>query len=369
MKPNYMKSVKYVIVFLIAVQFLFPYAFSLSDVYHNRMDYTLMLDNSNMHDVDSVLQQIKRDIDSNNRQDYIVILGDSILYGSPGNSDQPVNVFLQQKPGAPVVYNLSFPAMQIGDFYALLLKLDKFGISTDKLLFNIRYASFIPRDPTPPAVFWLAEDLRKLDHAAYKHVLPQLTSAGFKTPDNPYEYFKRALHEDWLPHLSLMRYKDYFRKHMYNFWLVNVRKQEIPDDALDDSRAWYIKKEWQESIGLNFDDLLHDPQLVASFTDEPFDLSDNNWDVYFLNKILAHQQGKKTWVVLSGTNHDLMKDSVQKPGYKTNLAAIDRMMASKPVTYVNLEGVIPGDYFSDHTHMTPEGNAMLADLLWPYLQK
>ncbi|RKN74190.1 hypothetical protein [Paenibacillus ginsengarvi] len=363
-----MKAVKYVIVFLIAVQFLFSYAFNLPDVYHNRMNYTLMLDNSNMHDIDAVLEQVKRDIDKNDRKDYLVILGDSILYGSPGNSDQPVNVFLQQKPGAPVIYNLSFPAMQIGDFYTMLLKLDKFGIEADKLLFNIRYASFIPRDPNPRAVFWLGNDLRKLDRETYLHVLPQLEASDFETPSNPYEYFQRALHEDWLPQLSLMRYKDYFRYNLHNWWLTTVRHQELPDDALDDSRAWHIKKAWQESIGLNFDDLLSDPQLVASFTDVPFDLSENNWDVYFLNKILALREGKQTWVILSGTNHDLMKDSVSKPGYAANLKAIDKMMAGKAVTYVNLEGVIPGDYFSDHTHMTPEGNAMLADILWPHIK-
>lgn len=363
-----MKAVKYVIVYLIAVQLLLPYAFSLSDVYHNRMNYTLMLNNNNMHDIDAVLQQVKRDINKHDRKDYIIMLGDSILYGSPGNSNQPASVFLQQKPGAPVIYNLAFPAMQIGDFYTMLLKLDKFGISTDRLLFNIRYASFIPRDPNPRAVFWLGNDLRKLDPEAYRHVLPQLEASGFETPKDPYEYFQRALHEDWLPHLSLMRYKDYFRLDLHNWFRTTVRRQALPDDALDDSRAWYIKKEWQESQGIDYGAFLRDPQLVASFSDKPFDLTENNWDVYFLNKMLAHQQGKKTWVILSGTNHDLMKEAVEKPGYKANLAAIDAMMAGKDVTYVNLEGVLPGDDFSDHTHMTPEGNANLADVLWPYIK-
>lgn len=364
-----MKAVKYVIVYLIAVQLLLPYAFSLPDVYHNRMNYTLMLDNNNMHDIDAVLQQVKRDIGRSGRNDYIIMLGDSVFYGSPGNSDQPVNVFLQQKPGAPTIYNLSFPAMQLGDYYTMLLKLDRFGIPTNRVMFNIRYASFIPRDPNPRAVFWLAEDLRKLDPEAYRHVLPQLTAADFEKPGNPYEYFQRTLHEDWLPRLSLMQYKDYFRHNLNNWWLTTVRRQQLPDDALDDSRAWYIKREWQKSIGINYDEFLSDPQLVASFTDQPFDLSETNWDVYFLNKIIAHRLGKQTWVILSGTNHDLMKDAVAKPGYRTNLDAIDRMMAGQAVTYVNLEGVMAGDYFSDHTHFTPEGNARLADLLWPYLQQ
>jgi hypothetical protein len=334
------------------------------------MDYTLMLNNNNVHDIDTVLQQVKWDIERNKRQNYVIMLGDSILYGSPGSSDQPASVFLQQKPGAPFIYNLAFPAMQLGDMYTMLLKLDKHGISTDRLIFNIRYASFIPRDPTPPVVFWLVSDLRKLDRESYAKMLPQLKEAGTELPSNPYETFQRALHDDWLPHVSLIQYKDYFRRNLHNWFLVHVRNQPMPDDALDDSRSWVVKKEWQQSIGINFDDLLQDPQLIASFTDQPFDLSANNPDVYFLERMLAHQQGKQTLVMLSGTNHDLMKDSVNLPGYKANLVAIDRMMAAKKeITYVNLEGAIPGDLFSDHTHMTPEGNRMLADILTPYLPK
>lgn len=361
------KPLLYFVLFLTVIVITVPYAFSLESVYRNRMDYKLMLDNSNMHDVDAVLEQIRRDIDRHGRDDYIILLGDSILYGSPGSSSQAIHVFLQQKDGAPPVYNLAFPAMQIGDLYTMRLKLAAYEISDKRLLLNIRYASFIPREPGPYAVFWLADELRKLDREAYEHVLPQLTAAGYKTPQNPYESFTHLLYEDWLPQLSLVRYKDYFRKRLYEQWLVYGRGQPIPDDALDDSRTWRVKKEWQESIGIDYNAGLRDPQLVASFSAKPFDLSLDNIDVYFLHKLLSDRAGQETWVVLSDTNHELMADAVREPGYADNLRAIDRMMSGFPVHYVNLEGVMAGELFTDHTHLTPQGNAVLADMLWPWL--
>lgn len=365
-----MKAVKYVLVYLIAIQLFLPYAFPLSSVYHNRMDYQLMLNHNNMHDIDAVLQQVKRDIDRRGLTDYVIVLGDSVFYGSPGNSDQVFTVFMEQKPGAPVFYNLSFPAMQLGDLYTMLLKLDKFGISSDKLMLNIRYASFIPRNPNPSAVFWLGNDLRKLDPEAYAYIVPQLESNGFKTPKNPYETFQRALHEDWLPQLQLMRYKDYIQKNAKN-WALQLRGRPIPDDALDDSRPWFVKK---LERGPEYEAYLQDEFLIASFTDKPFDLTENSPDVVFLNKIMERQKGKKTWIVLSGTNHDLMVGYVKEPGYAANLKSIEQMMGRmmeqhKGVSYINLEGVIPGELFTDHTHLTPEGNAKLADVLWPFMQR
>src|SRR5690606_14463873 len=123
-----MKAVKYIILFMLAIQLILPSTLSMADVYHNRMDYVLV--KSNLHDIDAVLEQMKREIKQQNLEDYVVVLGDSVLYGSPGDSNQVFNAFLQHNPDAPVIYNLSMPAMQLGDFYVMLLKLRESGIST-----------------------------------------------------------------------------------------------------------------------------------------------------------------------------------------------------------------------------------------------
>lgn len=351
-----MKAVKYVLLFLLAIQLFLPSSLSLADVYHNRMDYGLI--KSNLHDIDAVLQQVKKEIKRNNLSDYVIILGDSVLYGSPGNSDQVINAFMENQPGAPPIFNLSLPAMQIGDLYVMLLKLREFDISTDRLIFNIRYASFIERDPFPASVFWLRDELHRLDPDAYNHVLQQLLSAGHKPPSTPYEHYKHLLHEVIMPKITLFRYKDNLKQDLNYQYMVRTG-QVIPDDALGDPRPWSDK---------DFADFMHDESLINSFSDKPFDLTEKSPDIYFLNKINELQKGKNTLVLLTGTNHEMMKEYVYKPGYIANMKALDQHMAKLPFKYVDMEGRIPDANFTDHTHLTPEGYKKMADIIWKELE-
>jgi hypothetical protein len=347
-----MKAFKYVLILLLAIQLFLPSSLSLADVYHNRMDYERV--KSNLHDIDAVLQQVQKEIKRKNLRDYVIILGDSVLYGSPGNSNQAVNVFMEQQPGAPAIINLSLPAMQIGDLYVMLLKLKQFDIVTDRLIFNVRYASFIERDPFPSAVFWLTDELRRLDHDAYDHVLDQLKSAGYKPPSTPYQHYKHLIHDVIMPKLALFRYKDNLKQDINQQYLIRTG-QPIPDDALGDPRPWFQK---------DFTDFMNDESLISSFSDKPFYLTEKSPDIYFLNKIVEFQKGKKTLVLLTGTNHEMMKEYVNKPGYIANMKSLDAYMTKQSFKYVNMEGRIPDTYFTDHTHLTPEGYEKMAAIIW-----
>ncbi len=351
-----MKAVKYIILFMLAIQLFLPSTLSMADVYHNRMDYELV--KSNLHDIDAILEQMRKEIKQKKLKDYVVVLGDSVLYGSPGDSNQVFNAFLQNEPDAPVIFNLSMPAMQLGDYYVMLLKLKEFGISTDRLLFNIRYASFIERDPYPAAVFWLKDELHRLDPVTYAQRLDHLKLTGYNPPDGFYERYRYFLHEIVIPKVSLFRYQDAIKMKFRHKWLA-LNDEPIPSDALGDPRPWYEK---------DFTDFMKDPELIRSFSDKPFDLTANNPDIYFLNKIIAEQKGKQTIVVLTGTNHEMMKDYVHKPQYVANMTTLDRYMAQLPVKYANLEGRIPNALFTDHTHLTPEGYEKLADIIWDELE-
>ncbi|WP_127581485.1 hypothetical protein [Paenibacillus koleovorans] len=347
-----MKSVKYVVLFLLIIQFLLPSGLRLSNVYHNRLDYDKV--KSNLHDIGAVMEQIQKEVKRKDLKDYIVILGDSILFGSPGNSNQVINAYMEQEQGAPAIFNLSLPANQPGDIYTMMLMMDRYGLSSDNLILNIRYASFIERDPYPSAVFWLQDELRKYDREAYDRVLPQLKSAGYKPPSSLYDRYKHMLHEQIMPSLELFRYQDFIKKGInYNYkHLVN---EPIPDDALGDTRPWKEK---------DFADFMTDESLINSFSDKAFVMTEESPDIYFLNKMIAHQKGKRTLFLLSGTNHEMMSEYVTKPGYKMNLELIDRYMANQPVGYVNLEGRMSNDLFTDHTHFIPAGYEELADVIW-----
>ncbi|WP_010269242.1 SGNH/GDSL hydrolase family protein [Paenibacillus senegalensis] len=355
-----MKAAKYVVLYLIVLQFLIPYLVPNDKVYHNRMDYPLTaLKESN--NIDPVLAYIKREIDANPQDDYIIMLGDSVFYGSPGNSDQSPNVFMEERaqadPNSTIkrVYNLALPANQLGDLYAMLLKLDQYEISTDNLIFNIRYPSFMPREGWPPTVFWMQKQLRARDSDTFEHVSAQLKATKYELPQSWYDHYKFFIYEEIMQRIPMFQYKDYLQK-AWEHTKLHVQGKPIPDDSLGDPMPWYTKGHLWE--------YMENDEIVNSYTDKPFDFSETSLDVYFLEQILKHQQGKNTVVVMTGVNQELMQDFVSKPGYQENMKQIDRLFEGREVRYINLEGVLDDDLFSDHTHFTPEGYEALGNLLW-----
>jgi hypothetical protein len=353
------RTVIYTIIFLFVVQFAFPYAIPLDTVYHNRIDYNLGKDNIN--DIDVTLDKIKKEIKQEKLKNYGIILGDSVLYGSPGNSDQAVNVFMEEDvkrlTGDPDyrIFNLSFPAMQNGDLYTMLLKLDRLGISTDHLILNARYASFVARNPNPPVVFWLKDDISKLDRDSYNKILPQLQSNGYIQPSTFYEKTKNWLDEDVMPSITPYAYRDYFMK-VIDRTKLSLMNKPVPDDALGDIRTWDQKG--------NLKKYVESDEIRSSFSDKPLNLTPSSYDVYFMDKIIEHQKGKKTLILLTGTNQTLVKSYVEKPGYQANLADLDQYFQSKPtIQYLNLEKAIPDSLFTDHTHLVPDGYRQLAQIL------
>jgi hypothetical protein len=249
--------------------------------------------------------------------------------------------------------------------YTMLLKLDKLGISTDRIMINFRYASFVARDSKPPikAVFWLMRDLKSLDSTAYQHILPQMKeSLLYKQPTFFYGQFKDQLYNDFLPAIKLYSYKDY---------LVNILQRaklkltghELPDDRVAGGNpiSWTLKEDLIKYV--------QSDEIKRSYSDVPFNMTESNPDIYFIEKILKHQEGKETLVVMNGANQTLLKPYVEKPGYQANLQVIDAYFQQKAVKYVNLEGKISDSLYTDHTHFIAEGYKAMAELLWPYYAK
>src|SRR5664280_911434 len=121
-----MKAFKYVLVYLLLIQLVLPYAVPFDLIFKDRMDYNLAKDN--LESIDVILERISRQIQDENLHDYIIILGDSIAFSGPGNASQSIGHYMQEiadqaEPDQPVrIYNLSMPAMQSGDIFTMLLK-------------------------------------------------------------------------------------------------------------------------------------------------------------------------------------------------------------------------------------------------------
>ncbi|MDQ0878712.1 hypothetical protein QFZ77_007371 [Paenibacillus sp. V4I3] len=356
------KTIPYLVVYILLLNFLLPYAISADVFYHKRLPYPLIVNNP--RNIDPVIKFIKNKIDHDNAINYIIILGDSVFYGSPGNSDQSISAYLEQMPEQPLIFNLSFPGSQLGDLYTMLLMLDKHGISTDHVILNIRYASFVLRDPYQSTLAWWAEDLRKLEPTSFLAVKSQLKQTDWHSIyKKPYEWLQDVLNRYVYSHVNLMSYKDYYQKYIGNKW-DQWHNRPMADDSLSQPEPWYIKDPQTLS------DMLHWEQLKVSFSELPLNLSETNPDVFFIRKIILHQKGKNTWVVMTGTNHELMKDFVNTSGYVENMKRLDNFLSKQPVHYLNLEGQVPDQLFTDFTHLMPDGYRMMAQFIWDaYLQR
>jgi hypothetical protein len=331
------KSLPLVFLYLILLNGLIGGMLPERAVYRHRLSYPLILDNR--RNIDAALEQIRNQIRRDRLDHYVIVLGDSVFFGSPGSSDQCPSAFMEQEAGDRTIFNLALPAAQTGDIYTMLLMLDRYGISTKSLIFNVRYASFVPRHPYPPVVFWWTEELRRLDPAAFAKMVPQLESTGYQLHKPPYQWLTYMLNEKLFPLFGLMQYKDYVRKYLNEEWL-RLTGRQVPDDALDTPVPWYEKD--RQAI----QNYMEDAQLKEDFTDDPLDLTPANPDIYFMDRIMRHQAGTDTMVVLTGANEQLMSEYVRKTGYQDNLKRLDEYFARQPVQYLNLEGRISDRLFT-----------------------
>ena len=350
-----MRTFKYVLIYLLIIQFALYYIVPLDMVYGYRMDYELV--KNNIHNIDTILEQISKEVKNKDLKEYVIILGDSVAFSGPGDSQQSIGYYLEEinreKNGENAIrfFNLSMPAMQVGDIYTMLLKLDKYGISTDNVILNITYAGFVKRDPDPPIVFWFRDNLKNMDQESYAEVQVNLTANDYsKGKKNFVSYLSSFLESRIYPSLRLFQYKDFLKKAVSG---------EHQSDALGDARVWSEKEGLRE--------LLKEYEYQGGFSAKPFDMSTTNPQIYFLEKIMERQQDKNTLIFLAAVNEVLMEEEVNKDGYQENLKKIDNYFRIKDSKYLNLQGKIGESSFSDHIHLTSEGYRMLAEILYEEL--
>ncbi|SMB88061.1 hypothetical protein SAMN00017405_1827 [Desulfonispora thiosulfatigenes DSM 11270] len=348
-----MKAIKYVILYLLIIQIFLGGLIPLSWGYTYRMDYELVKDN--LSNIDIILEKISTKIKKENIQEYIVVLGDSVGYSGPCSAYDSIGANLQniaQENGRDnlAIFNLSMPAMQTGDIYTMILKLKEHNISTENLIVNLIYAGFVNRNPDPPSVFWLKDELKRLDQESFTYVLPNLEANQYR--ENKKTEFKASI----LNKISLFKYKDFLKKKA-----EDIYKRETPHDPMGDARPWNEKEGLAEA--------LQTPEYLLGFAPEPFVMTQENPQIYFIDKIIEQQKDKNTLIYLAGTNEVLMNEQVNTLGYQNNLKSIDNYFQYKPIKLLNLQNEIPEKYFTDHVHLTQEGYQKLASILWRNFNK
>lgn len=337
------------------------YLMPLGLVYQDRVEFEILKDNP--ADIDCVLDLIKRYIEREGLSEYFIILGDSVAYSGPGGPEQAVSRYMNdmaRERGLPPVFNLAVPAAQAGDFYALLLKLEEKGISTNNVIVNLIYGGFVKRDPRPPVVYWFYRDLKRLDPDAYEAVrdhLDRARAAGVvENPGGIKERIQEFLQYEVFPVIPVLKYRDFIRDAIFR--MVGVPR------TTGDSRPWYEKPYLRG--------LLKQAEYQRLFSPEPVVLDDSNPNVFFLKKIAEHQRGKNLFIFMSPVNSELMREEVSRQGYKQNLkdinAFMEQLARDYSFHYRDLSDAIPQELFADHLHLVSGGYQKLAAILWDWVE-
>jgi hypothetical protein len=327
---------------MIALQVLLPQLVEFAPIYNYRIEYDLIKDRP--ENINIALKQIGKIIEKENLDDYIVILGDSVGYSSPGSATQSIGYYMERR-----TFNLSLPSNQMGDIYTVLLMMEEYGISRDNVIINIIYSGFATRNPYPSPVFWFYDELKARDSEAYEKSVDLLVKNKKISEDEPIfslEGFKKELYKK----ISITNYKDVIKAYFLNKF--GTVKNVVADEK---GQTWKEKEFLVE--------MLKDPMQYRIFWDENFDMSDNNLQIYFINKIINIQQDKNTLFFLTPFNRELMSLVKETPNYDDNLELIEEYFIEKNQDYLDLTGKISYDIYSDHIHLIPEGYKKMAELL------
>lgn len=342
-----------------AVQFALSAGAPLALVHQHRVPYDIVKDD--LRNVDLAMATVKNYIQRHAIKEFVIILGDSVGYSGPGGPEQAVSRYLgdlASAAGGPAVFNFSLPGAQAGDIYVLMLKLQQHGLNPDWLIINLLYAGFVARVPDPPPVFWLRDELARLDPAADLVTAPAYPAE--ERTETAAERVEAAIIEWGQRYIPTLAYRDYLRAALLGPAMTYAQAEgSMPT-------PWY-EKPWLDSY-------LRQAEYLRSYDPAPLVMDDSNPNVFFLYRIAA-RAAPHTRVLFfnSPVNPALLADLQRTDGYQANLRAIDHLMlyldqSYAGVDYVNYTRSIDDRLFVDHLHLTPEGYAQLAAMIWAEIE-
>jgi hypothetical protein len=314
-------------------------------IYNSRPVYEVFKESEFNYEI--TIQEVQKIIKREKIKNYAIILGDSVGYSSPCQPENSLAYYLNNlaaKEGSDFkVFNLSAPSFVAGDMYTAIKLLDEYGISTRNLIINLCYWDFRVSCPT----FWLKGYMRYYDPEGYDFMTRNLPRKDLGFFDEYKWNFTRSI----FTNLSLFRYREFF-SYSFKRRLNYTIGQKFPTDV----RPWYEKSSLKDSI--------FQKANRWYYSDEPFTLDDGKVQVEYLDKIIQHQKGKNTLVFLAAMNDKLLGNETEKQGYIDNMKRIDDYFGKKDVAYINYNGKIDYNLFSDHVHLIEAGYRFLAENLW-----
>lgn len=304
----------------------------------------------NIYTLETSIKAVKTIIKNENLKDYVIFLGDSVGYGTPCPPDQTMSAYMntiaRSEKSTLRVFNLALPSSMFGDFYTVLLLLDKYHISTQNLILNFSYWEINAKTPT----FWLTHYLKELDRDTYNVLLKRKQIQEESLWSNAKSEILHWTNDS----ISMIGYSSF----------INNKVKTVANRILKQPEA--ILQVWNQKKGLSLTMTLAENKWY--YSDQAFDFSDNSPQLLFLDKIAAHQKGKNTLYFQNAMNYDLLNGATEKKGFQDNLKGIEKCFKERGLNYIDYNGQLKGEYFSDHIHLLPEGYKYMAKQLWNQLQ-
>ena len=343
--PFFRRILIFLIIFFLSTQIIIPILVPENVIYNGRINYDVFKNNPYYMDV--TVREIKKIIDREKPYEIYILMGDSVGYSTPGGPETAINTYMENlanKENRNIrVFNLSAPSMMIGDIYLTLQLLNQNNIPTDHVFINMSYWELQITQP----VFWLKSHMRLSRPDWYSQWVD--TKGWSKT--TPVNWIKETLNAFFTRNVSIFAYREFFTN---NLKKKGNRQLGVVNTTI--LSPWFKKPELAISM--------KKPENAWYYTDKPFVFDNTNPQLFFMNEIMKMQQEKQTLFFMASLNKDMLGAELDKVGFKNNLTGMKAYMAANNIPYIDFNGSIAGDLFSDHVHLLPKGYEQVAKTLW-----
>lgn len=343
------KAIIFLIIFLISTEVIFAYAFPARYVYNQRINYDVFKDN--VYSIELAVKAIKQTISRDKINNYYIFIGDSVGYGTPCPPDKTISSYLNaisKKEGKDIrFFNLALPSTMFGDYYTILLLLQKHGVSIENVILNFSYWEINAKTPT----YWFNHYLKELDNDSYN----EMVEAGAIKEDSLCKKIKSEIYHFANKNIGIIG----------NSGFVTNKIKSVSNNLLRESKP--TLSVWSSKADLI--NAMTKPENKWYFSDKKFNLNESSVQIYFINKIIELQKGKNITFILNAVNNQLLKSETAKQGYKDNLNAIEKLFDDKNAKLINYNNKVDYKLFSDHVHLLPDGYSFIAQDLWIKIDK
>jgi hypothetical protein len=344
------KLIIFFALFFAISQLFFYFLFPRSYIYNNRLNYDVFKDN--VYSIDATVKAIKSTIKKDKLKNYIIMVGDSVGYGTPCPPENTMSAYMNEiakKENSDIrVFNIGVPSTMFGDFYTIIKLLNSYDISTHNLIINFSYWEINAKTPT----YWFRHYLKELDNESYT----KMVELGHIKELSTLQNIKSEIYHFANKNVDIIGYSSFITNK------IKCDTNAILGQPTTELKVWSEKSQ-------RLTKTLNLPENRWYYSDKTFNLSESSPQIYFLNKITELQKGKNTLFFLNAMNDEILAGATEKEGFKNNLAAIGKCFSDRGLNFIDYNKKVDYKYFSDFVHLLPDGYKFMAQDLWHRIQK